>query len=105
MKEQNEEINLINNKEFMAKTVTGIDVPVTAKGILYLCELKEKELIVFRTIFFNNSFDALYAYANTPNPASQLVMGETYEDLIDELDVLHQKMKDPDWITQLHEAI
>ena len=87
------------------QTITGIDIPVKTRGVLYLCQLTEKKLIVRNTILFDNASDALNAYANIPNAESQLAYGKTFDELIMELQKLHQKMKNPKWIKQLHEVI
>jgi len=87
------------------QTITGIDIPVTTRGVLYLCLLTETKLIVKNTILFENASDALNAYANIPNPESQVEMGATFDELIVNLQRLHQNMKDPKWIKELHEQI
>ena len=62
-------------------TILGTEIPVNTRGILYLCELKE-QLEIFREILFEDSFEAIQAYSNIPNPASQIITGETYDELI-----------------------
>ena len=87
------------------QTITGIDIPVTTRGVLYLCHLTETKLIVTHTILFDNASDALNVYANIPNPESQVEIGATFGELIANLQKLHQKMKDPKWIEALNECI
>lgn len=91
----------------MTKTALGKDIPTTTRGILYLCELnrKSKTLTVEREILFDNSLSALNAYANIPNPESQLVTGKTYDELINELNTLHECMKREEWVEDLMECI
>lgn len=49
--------------------------------------------------------DAIYAYAETPNPASQMVKGYTVEEINSELEKLEQLIKDPKWLEALFESI
>ena len=47
---------------------------------------------------FDNGVKALLYYANTPNPASQLVSGETKEELEVEIKKMQENYKDKDWL-------
>ena len=47
---------------------------------------------------FDNGAKALHYYANTPNPASQLVSGETKEELEVEIKRMQDNYKDKDWL-------
>jgi len=49
--------------------------------------------------------DALNIYAETPNPASQMVKGETEEELQLELTKLEQYVKNPYWLEMLFDSI
>ena len=91
----------------MTKTALGKDIPANTRGILYLCELnrQNKTLTVEREILFDNSFSALNAYANIPNPESQLVTGRTHDELINELNILHECMQREEWVEDLMECI
>ena len=51
-------------------------------------------------IFFSNGVDALEAYANTRCPASQLVDGETPEDLEREMNDMVENYKDEKWLEE-----
>ena len=89
------------------KTLTKQSIPETTRGIVYFCVLnvEHETLEVLRTVFFEEAFDALQVYANTPNPESQMATGGTYEELLDSLKKLHQNMNDKKWIKQLIECI
>lgn len=47
---------------------------------------------------FDNGVKALRYYANTPNPASQLVSGETVEELEVEIKQMQDNFKNKDWL-------
>lgn len=47
---------------------------------------------------FDNGAKALHYYANTPNPASQLVSGETKEELEVEIKQMQDNYKNKDWL-------
>lgn len=89
------------------KTIFGTDIPVTTRGILYLClfERNPLKITVKREIFFNEAIDALNAFANIPNPGSQVVMGATFDELIKELHDLHARLKTKKFLEYLNETI
>ena len=45
-------------------------------------------------------FTALEVYANTPNPASQLVDGNTVEEVTAEANKIIEQMKDPKYVQE-----
>lgn len=49
--------------------------------------------------------EALFIYAETPNPASQLVSGVDEEDLKANLKTLEENVKDPKWLEELFNCI
>lgn len=89
------------------QTILGTDIPITTRGILYLChyDYQLNELTVLREILCESAFDALTLYSEIPNPESQLATGRTFDDLIKELHVLHKNMKDKKWLEQLSEQL
>lgn len=87
------------------QTILGEDIPVTTRGIVYLGVLTKKKLNVKKTLMFDNAGDALNAYSNIPNPESQVVLGKTFDELIQELHKLHSRMQNQKWIDQLWECI
>lgn len=87
------------------QTELGKDVPLDTRSILYLCELENDILIVKKELFFTTYMEGLNAYANTRNPASQLIEGKTYNDLIINMNSLHRMMRRPAWIEMLKESI
>ena len=89
----------------LLQTLDGIEVELTTRGILYICELSDEGIEVGRSIQFESSFDALNAYANTRNPESQLITGETYDELIKNMHTLHGMMKKESWLEMLRESI
>ena len=89
------------------KTKLGSEVPKSCKAILYLCDFdyKNMKLKVIGERAYNNTFDGLQAYANIPNPESQLVTGKNYFDLCKNLEILHKNMEDKKWLKMLSEAL
>ena len=89
------------------KTILGKRIPETTRGILYICifDNVNLSLTVVNELFFIDQFIALEAYANIPNPESQLVTGNSYEDLCKELEILHNDMKDKDWLLELKNTL
>ena len=84
----------------LLQTLDGIDVELTTRGILYICDLSEKSIEVKHSIQFESSFDALNAYANTRNPESQFFTGETYDELIKNMHTLHGMMGKESWLRE-----
>ena len=89
------------------KTILGTEIPENIRGVLYLCKFTPDPLSieVLNELLFVKPFEALEAYADIPNPESQLVTGWTYEELIYKLEVLHKDMKDTQWLQNLAECI
>lgn len=50
--------------------------------------------------YFSNGQQALDAYANTPNPASQLVDGESPEELLKEMEDMLAHYDDEKWLEE-----
>ena len=89
------------------RTILGSNIPLDIRGVLYLCEYRREvpELKVVRIMLFMNASNALEAYANIPNPESQLAIGKTREQLNEKLEKLHKNMRDPKWLKQLGDAL
>lgn len=87
------------------KTKLGLDIPVSTRGILYLCAYSGNEITVFKELLFDDAYTALNYYAEIPNPESQLVTADTFDQLISELVILHKNMEDTEWLKQLGECI
>lgn len=89
------------------QTILGKNIPLTTRGIVYLCIFDRiaNTLTVAREILFDCPGTALEAYANIPNPESQIASGGTYNDLIKESHELHAKIKDPVWVKELADYI
>lgn len=87
------------------KTILGTDLLKSTRGVLYLCHFNGTTIIVITEILFTSSFMALEAYANIPNPESQLVTGKTYEEVCEELEILHANMKNRTWLNALKECL
>jgi len=89
------------------KTITNQTIPEETRGIVYFCLLdaEHETLEVLRTVFFEEAFDALHVYANTPNPESQLITGDTYKELLENLEILHQNIHNQEWIKRLIECV
>jgi len=89
------------------KTKLGTKISSNVRGIFYICEYDrtEQTICVVDELLCESAFDALNYYANTPNPESQLATGETYEELMLNLEKLHINMEDKDWLIELGECI
>jgi len=87
------------------KTILGTNIPITTRGILYLCSFKDNKLTVMGERLYESSWDALQAYANIPNPESQLVSGKTFDDLIANMSKLHEDIYDVEWLKELSECL
>ena len=88
-------------------TILGTEIPLSTRGIIYLCNFDhiKKTLTVVNDILYDNAFHALNAYANIPNPESQLVQGTSYDDLIKNLHKLHDRINDTEWVKQLEDYL
>ena len=89
----------------LAKTITGLEIPKDAKGILYLCEIEDSKIVVEYVRMYRTEMAAVDAYANIPNPASHVVTGKSYEELIQNLDRLHLNLVDPKYFDELMESL
>lgn len=87
------------------KTILGTELSKDIRGVLYLCEVEDSNVEVFGEHLFENSFIALRAYCEIPNPTSQLVSGKTHEELVANLTELHKNIKDPKWIEELKNCL
>ena len=85
------------------KTFLGNPIKDSTLGILYLCNYLENPptLTVFKEIQFESGAEALDAYANTPNPPSQLAAGKDKKSFEVQLSTLHARMNNPDWVKEL----
>ena len=85
------------------KTFKGEDIKLSTRGILYLCHYNydDNTIKVMEEIQFDDSFNALNAYANIHNPESQLATGNTFDELIDKLSILHNNLNNPTWVKRL----
>jgi len=89
------------------KTFGGNSIDPRAKGIVYLCEYtharegQPANLKVCKAIQFGSKADAFNAYANIPNPESQMAAGNTREEFEKDLEKLHKHMRDPKWVDEL----
>ena len=53
-----------------------------------------------KNIFFNKGIDALDAYANIPNPASQLIDAKSKEQLIKRMEKMLVNFSDEKWLQE-----
>lgn len=81
-----------NGKHFLLMLFkTEIDLGISSNPNRWEC---------IRTIYFTNGMQALEAYANIPNPASQLIDAKTKEGLkLSALETI-QDMKDEKWLNE-----
>lgn len=82
-------------------TLKGTVIPKEARGILYLCEYTGDKITVMQERIYSSPMSALNAYSNIPNPESQLATGNTYEELIKEVEEMHSNMSNPKWLEEL----
>ena len=89
------------------KTKLGNKIPKNCRAILYLCEFNYKTMTikVIAERWYTNPGYGLHAYANIPNPESQLVTGKNYLDLCKNLEILHKNMENKKWLKMLSETI
>jgi len=89
--------------DILYQTLTGEIIHPEAKGLLYLCDydFNTYDLKVVRAISFKCPIAALEAYANIPNPESQLARGNTIEEFHRELEQLHKNMLNHEWRKEL----
>ena len=87
------------------QTYLGTDIPLETRAILYLCDLTENNLEVVKEIMFDNQYEGLEAYANIRNPESQLMYGNTYNELIRSVHQLHGAIPTKRFIDMLKESI
>lgn len=95
------------NSEDVLKTVLGTDIPLTCRGILYVCEYSREacSLKVTFELLFDSAFEAMMMYSDIPNPESQVATGKDYDGLIADLCKLHTNMVDPKWLKALGDCI
>ena len=88
-------------------TLLNNEIAPTTLGIVYLCEYtKDPAAIkVTKELQFTTQFAALEAYANIPNPESQLATGKNREDLLSTLDQLHKNMCNKVWLKAMADFI
>lgn len=97
------------------QTILGTDVPLETRSILYLAEIQylpldslainKPRIKITKEIFFKNRWDGINAYSNIPNPASQLIEGNTYDELIKNMHTMHKHLNDPEWVDSLIECL
>lgn len=85
------------------KTVLGNELPENIRGVLYICEYDKfkPSITVIAEMLFEDAWEALNAFAEIPNPESQLITAPTFEMLCERLERLHTNMVDMDWLVEL----
>ncbi len=83
------------------------DISNTKKYYAVMCFESELELNIStipnkwvntKNVFFTNGTKALNFYANYPNPASQIVDGDSITDLANEMTIMFNNMNDEVWL-------
>jgi len=89
------------------KTLLNTKIPEDTKGLVYICKYdREKEtLTVIKCLRFKEGFDALNAYANIPNPESEMAQGKTHEEFLIELKKLHARMSNKEYLKNLKDYL
>ena len=85
------------------KSFTGNELDQSTRGLLYICNYNyvNNTIEVQMTAEFQTPFEALNAYANIPNPESQMASGSTKEEFEQDLQQLHARLSDPEWVKEL----
>lgn len=63
------------------------------------------EYVLTGTFVTHRIEDALYKYANTPCPASQLISAESNAELKQKMQQMEANFKNPEWLAKLHEYL
>lgn len=50
--------------------------------------------------FFDNGAEALNTYSNIPNPASQLIKGDSDDDLYQQMEEMKANYRNEDWLNE-----
>lgn len=90
------------------KLVNIDQVPAGTKAIFYICKFHhqpELRLELKRVAFYNSVALGLDIYANFPNPESQLITGETREELTEALEIFGKQMVHEEWLDMLNQSI
>lgn len=88
-------------------TLCGTKVQKGVMGILYLCKFNKDllELTVTGERFYRSKYAAIEDYGNIPNPESQLIIGDNYTQLCNNLMVIHERMNNTGWLEALKESL
>lgn len=90
--------------------IQGDIIPEKVKGIIYLCKYTPEKphnkgrlakLEVINIMYFTSAGRALQSYAEIPNPESQVAYETKTSSFKEELEKLHQRMNDQEWVNQL----
>lgn len=89
------------------QTLLKQEIAPDTLGILYLCKYtySPPAIKVIRELQFKTGSEALEAFANIPNPESQMAAGKDREGLLRELERLHRDMADPKWLERLGDCL
>ena len=89
------------------KTFLGLPILPKTRAVLYLCDYNhvERTMKVCIEIQFEKPFEALEAYANVPNPESQMASGKDKKTFEKDLIKLHAKLNDPVWVREFADYI
>ena len=61
---------------------------------------KPNKWVNTKNFYFNRGIDALEAYSNTPNPASQLIDATSQEELVKNMEEMLQHFNDKKWLEE-----
>lgn len=89
------------------KTYLNNPIHEDTRGIVYICDynFNSKTIEVIKELQFKELASALNAYAEIPNPESQLAMGATREIFLEDLQKLHDNLNDPKWVEEFAEYL
>ncbi len=65
----------------------------------------ELEYVMDKALYFDDKHSGITAYAEIPVPASQIIMGESKEEIVQKLQDLDDHLHDQQWINDLAACI
>ena len=85
------------------KTLLGTEIPTTARAVFYVCfyHYDKAKLNIVKEVICGTRSEGTYLYCETPNPESQLADGNTYDELVSNLELLHKRMTNDKWQREL----
>lgn len=83
------------------KTILNQPILPTTRGLIYFCDYIDGKLIPLVCIQYMSPEMALLEYISIENKASQIAMGDTVEQFMEDLTSLHSFIQDEEWQREL----